>query len=592
MNLKILSWNVRGLNDFRKRLVVKNFLRQWKCDVVCLQETKLTGMDRQMVGSLWSCPFVDWVALDAVQTAGGVLMMWDRRVLERVEILVGSFSVSVQWQGVEDGFIWACSGVYGPNDNLSRGLMWDELAGVQQYWTAPWCCIGDFNVVRFPSERSGTSRLSPAMEQFSEFIEDLNLIDLPLEGGRFTWSSGSDQQSMSRIDRVLVSHEWDEHYPDVIQRILPRPVSDHFPILVEVGGMARGKSPFRFENMWLKTDGFTERVYSWWNRHSFSGTPSFVFAKKLKALKEDIIQWNRSEFGHVGRKKTLLLEALKLLDGKEGESGLSDAESCERVLVRSEIEHLSFLEEISWRQKSRMLYIKEGDNNTKFFHKVANSRRRFNHLSMLEVDGVIYEEESEVAAQVVQFYKDLYRETEEWRPFVEGLEFDQLDGLERGWLERRFEKEEILAAIKELGGDKAPGPDGFSMAFFQQCWRIVEQDVLAVFEEFYHHSKFEKSLNATFIALIPKKNDASNIRDFRPISLVGSLYKILSKVLANRLKVVLDQLISESQNSFVGGRQILDSVLNANECVDSRVKNKVPGVICKLDIEKAYDHVN
>ena len=95
MKLRMVSWNVRDLNDLRKRLVVRNLLRVWNCDVACLQETKLAGMDRQLICSLWSCPYVDLVALDANQTAGGVLMMWDRRVLEKLEVMVGQFSVSV-----------------------------------------------------------------------------------------------------------------------------------------------------------------------------------------------------------------------------------------------------------------------------------------------------------------------------------------------------------------------------------------------------------------------------------------------------------------------------------------------------------------
>ena len=115
---------------------------------------------------------------------------------------------------------------------------------------------------------------------------------------------------------------------------------------------------------------------------------------------------------------------------------------------------------------------------------------------------------------------------------------------------------------------------------------------MAVFHHFFAKGQFEKSLNATFITFIPKKNEAIEVKDFRPISLVEGVYKIIAKVLANKLCTVMEDIISASQNAFVRNWQILDPVLIANECLDSRLKIRLPRLLFKLDVEKAFDHEN
>jgi hypothetical protein len=180
--------------------------------------------------------------------------------------------------------------------------------------------------------------------------------------------------------------------------------------------------------------------------------------------------------------------------------------------------------------------------------------------------------QAEINVHIVKFYQKLFTKQCRWKPMVDGLSFDSILEFEAIWLKRVFEEEEIRKVVSAMNGDKASGPNGFSMAFFQTCRDVLKVDIMKVFCEFHAGGLFE-SLNASFITLIPKIPGALDLKDFRPISLVGAIYKIIAKVLANRLKKVMEKVFSKSQSAFIKGRQILDPILIANECFDSRLRS-------------------
>ena len=172
------------------------------------------------------------------------------------------------------------------------------------------------------------------------------------------------------------------------------------------------------------------------------------------------------------------------------------------------------------------------------------------------------------------------------------IQIDHISRQEAESLEVPFTEIEIYTALMEMNGDKAPGLDGFTVAFWQNAWDFTKEEILDMFKEFHEHNSFVRSLNNTFLVLIPKKSGVEDLGDFRPISLLGGLYKLLAKVLANRLKKVIGKVVSTAQNAFVTGRQILDASLIASKVIDSWQKRKEKGLICKLDIKKAYDNIN
>ena len=152
------------------------------------------------------------------------------------------------------------------------------------------------------------------MHEFSDFIMELGLIDIPLLGGNFTWSNNRKRASISKIDRFFYNSDWETCFVTIRQKRMLRMFSDHFPTLLECDNIQQGKRPFCFENMWLKVEGFWDRVKAWWDSYQFEGTPSFTLAKKLKALKMDLKNWNKLEFGHISMTKSKLQAELLEFD--------------------------------------------------------------------------------------------------------------------------------------------------------------------------------------------------------------------------------------------------------------------------------------
>ena len=142
MDLKILSWNIRGANDISKRKIVKALLRSQRLDLFCLQETKIHSMSDGIVRSLGLGRFLEWIAMEPCGIVGGILVVWDKRSLELLDKEVGSLTVSCRFRNVEDGFVWVLFGVYGPLTKEGRTTFWEELGVVRGLWEEPWCIGG------------------------------------------------------------------------------------------------------------------------------------------------------------------------------------------------------------------------------------------------------------------------------------------------------------------------------------------------------------------------------------------------------------------------------------------------------------------
>ena len=219
-----------------------------------------------------------------------------------------------------------------------------------------------------------------------------------------------------------------------------------------------GPSPFRFELMWLKYAGFKETLKGWWQNLQFHGSYSFILSVKLKALKGIRKIWNRDVFGKVETNKKDALRRVTYWDDLEKERDLNLEEAEGRVNARTDFKRWALTEEISWRQKSRETWLKEGDMNTGFFHWMANAHRRRNYVKSIGINDRKLEKEAEIKDGVVAAFQNLFSAPGGWSPSLPELEINEIGLEEAARPEESFSEEEIWTAISGLNSDKAPGP--------------------------------------------------------------------------------------------------------------------------------------
>ncbi|GJV18249.1 putative RNA-directed DNA polymerase, eukaryota, reverse transcriptase zinc-binding domain protein [Tanacetum coccineum] len=397
---------------------------------------------------------------------------------------------------------------------------------------------------------------------------------------------------MSKLDRFLVSQGIILSFPSLTALCLDRHLSDHRPILLREVHLDFGPTPFRFYHSWLDFVGFDDMINCTWKSFSHADENRLIrFKKKLQDLKVIIRRWINEKRRLSSCLKSDLTSELGSID-KELERGvIKDDQMLRRLELKRKLLDINEMEAKDNLQKSKLKWAVEGDENSKFFHGIINKRRSQLAIRGIFVDGIWCTEPGIIKDAFLNHFGAQFQEPAAHRfkinfDFPKRVSQDQLDKLER-----HVSCDEIRSVVWNCGDNKSPGPDGYTFDFFKEYWDLIGTDFCEAVESFFLNGSFPKGCNSSFIALIPKVVDAKFVNDFRPISLIGCVYKVVTKILANRLALVISDLVSNTQSAFISGRQILDGPFILDEILNWCKRKKKKAMFFKVDFAKAYDSV-
>lgn len=307
---QICSWNVRSLNDPIKRSLVKSVVSKLKTSVLCFQESKVDDVSRSFLRS-FAGSFVDKCHLiKEVGASGGIITCWCAKDFSCSEVIVRNYSLTTHLKHVSNGTHFFLTNVYGPPTWDGKEEFFSELAALKNVCSGLWVMCGDFSLTRYQQKKRGRNWSRKIRTLFSNMINDLELIDLPMGNQNYTWSNIQCNPTLAKLDRFLISTDWDQTFPLTRVLALPRITSDHSPILLSTNDRKLG-CLFRFEEVWLSRDDFCILAPIWWSEVWPKSTSVLTFVAKLRHCRKRIKEWCSTHFYNITKQRRSFLTKYK-----------------------------------------------------------------------------------------------------------------------------------------------------------------------------------------------------------------------------------------------------------------------------------------
>ena len=608
--LNIMSLNVNGLRNDKKRKTLFKKFREQKLDIVCLQETYITDDKVNQWEREWGGQLI--YSVGTARSRGQLILL--NKTVSGFEIIHSTDRLIVILIEFNSSKICICNG-YAPNANQAIENYFNDTT---DFLTNIDCekivFCGDLNSV-LSNEMdiiSGDNHSTLSVENFQNFCHVNNLLDawrlFNNDAKEFTWSRVINGSLIARrLDYILISETVLDFSTEC--RIISFPQSDHRGVCLKISAVNVKKGPgyWKINNSILKEQPFLDLINNTIDEfitdQRYSNLDGDTKWELLKLrIREDTMNYSQFRAASKRNHRIGLQVELDKLDNllalKPNDVNLLNR----KIMIRTELEIAEMEKTKSAQIRSKLKWIDEGDKNTKFFLNLEKSRANAKIIPELELeDGTKITDQMDILKAQKDYYENLYRKNDNARDGIEQLDgflgnsdFPTLSQEQSASCEGRVTLEELSKGLQGLNNGSSPGLDGLTTEFMKVFWGRLGGLLVDSFNSSYAKGTLTYSQNTATITLIHKGKDLAKnkLTNWRPISLTNTDYKILAKSLAIRLGKVIETIVDKDQVAYVKGRKVSDNLRLIDDIIDYLKEKNKPGLLLAIDFSKAFDSIS